>query len=80
MKWLAFAGDVSYQFLLSLNPLINFVRRHFGLGYWSLSAYAKRTVKDAVSLGVSVGMTFVFLTLCIAVIGWMFKTGYRLKS
>jgi UDP-2,3-diacylglucosamine pyrophosphatase LpxH len=49
MKWLAFAGDVSYQFLLSLNPLINFVRRHFGLGYWSLSAYAKRTVKDAVS-------------------------------
>jgi UDP-2,3-diacylglucosamine pyrophosphatase LpxH len=49
MKWLAFAGDVGYQFLLSLNPLINFVRRHFGLGYWSLSAYAKRTVKDAVS-------------------------------
>src|SRR6516162_1525280 len=49
MKWLAFAGDVGYQFLLSLNPLINFVRRRFGLGYWSLSAYAKRTVKDAVS-------------------------------
>ena len=49
MKWLAFAGDLSYQFLLSLNPLINFVRRRFGLGYWSLSAYAKRTVKDAVS-------------------------------
>src|SRR3954469_13571654 len=23
MKWLAFAGDLSYQFLLSLNPLIN---------------------------------------------------------
>ena len=49
MKWLAFAGDVSYQFLLSLNPLINFVRRRFGLGFWSLSAYAKRRVKDAVS-------------------------------
>src|SRR5215469_9009665 len=49
MRWLAFAGDLSYQFLLSLNPLINFVRRRFGLGYWSLSAYAKRTVKDAVS-------------------------------
>src|SRR5215217_276806 len=26
-KWLALAGDVGYQFLLSLNPLINFVRR-----------------------------------------------------
>jgi UDP-2,3-diacylglucosamine pyrophosphatase LpxH len=49
VKWLAFAGDVGYQFLLSLNPFINFVRRRFGLGYWSLSAYAKRRVKDAVS-------------------------------
>jgi UDP-2,3-diacylglucosamine pyrophosphatase LpxH len=49
VKWLAFAGDVGYQFLLSLNPLINLVRRRFGLGYWSLSAYAKRRVKDAVS-------------------------------
>ena len=49
MRWLAFAGDLGYQFLLSLNPLINFIRRRFGLGYWSLSAYAKRRVKDAVS-------------------------------
>jgi UDP-2,3-diacylglucosamine pyrophosphatase LpxH len=49
MRWLAFAGDLGYQFLLSLNPLINFLRRRFGFGYWSLSAYAKRTVKDAVS-------------------------------
>jgi UDP-2,3-diacylglucosamine pyrophosphatase LpxH len=48
-KWLAFAGDIGYQFLLSLNPLINFFRRRLGLGYWSLSAYAKRRVKDAVS-------------------------------
>jgi len=49
VKWLAFLGDVGYQFLLSLNPLINFFRRRFGLGYWSLSAYAKKRVKDAVS-------------------------------
>jgi UDP-2,3-diacylglucosamine pyrophosphatase LpxH len=48
-RWLAFAGDLGYQFLLGLNPLINFVRRWFGLGYWSLSAYAKRRVKDAVN-------------------------------
>jgi UDP-2,3-diacylglucosamine pyrophosphatase LpxH len=48
-RWLAFAGDVGYQFLLALNPLINFVRRRFGLGYWSLSAYAKKRVKDAVN-------------------------------
>jgi UDP-2,3-diacylglucosamine pyrophosphatase LpxH len=48
-RWLAFAGDVGYQFLLGLNPLINFARRRFGLGYWSLSAYAKKRVKDAVN-------------------------------
>ena len=48
-KWLAYLGDAGYQFLLSLNPAINFVRRRFGLGYWSLSAYAKKRVKDAVS-------------------------------
>lgn len=48
-RWLAFAGDVGYQLLLSLNPLINLVRRRFGLGYWSLSAYAKKRVKDAVN-------------------------------
>src|SRR5207249_11088723 len=46
VKWLAFAGDVGYQFLLSLNPAINFVRHRFGLGYWSLSAFAKQRVKD----------------------------------
>jgi len=49
VKWLAYVGDIGYQFLLSLNPAINFVRRNFGLGYWSLSAYAKQRVKDAVN-------------------------------
>ena len=49
VKWLAFAGDLGYQFLLCLNPAINLVRRRFGLGYWSLSAFAKQRVKDAVS-------------------------------
>ena len=48
-RWIAFAGDLGYQFLLSLNPVINFVRRLFGRDYWSLSAYAKKRVKDAVS-------------------------------
>ena len=49
VKWLAYLGDAGYQFLLSLNPAINFVRRRLGLGYWSLSAYAKKRVKDAVN-------------------------------
>jgi ABC-2 type transport system permease protein len=33
-----------------------------------------------VSVEVSVVMTLVFLALCVAVVRWMFKTGYRLKT
>ncbi|MBN1204324.1 MAG: ABC transporter permease [Myxococcaceae bacterium] len=33
-----------------------------------------------VSLGVSLGMTLVFLILCLTIVGWIFKTGYRLKA
>jgi ABC-2 type transport system permease protein len=33
-----------------------------------------------VSVGISLGMTLVFSTLCILTVSWMFKTGYRLKA
>ena len=33
-----------------------------------------------VSIGVSVAATFGFLAICLAVIAWMFRTGYRLKN
>jgi ABC-2 type transport system permease protein len=33
-----------------------------------------------VGVGVSLAMTLVFLALCLAIVGWMFKTGYRLKQ
>jgi len=33
-----------------------------------------------VSLGVSVGMTLVFLTACLAAVWWIFRSGYRLKA
>ena len=49
VKWLAYIGDVGYQFLLKLNRPINFLRRRFGLGHWSLSAYVKHRVKNAVA-------------------------------
>lgn len=48
-KWLAFLGDHSYRFLLSLNTPLNWIRRHLGLGYWSLSGYMKNRVKSAVN-------------------------------
>lgn len=33
-----------------------------------------------VGVGVSLGMTFVFLALCLAAVTWIFRTGWRLKS
>ncbi len=33
-----------------------------------------------VSIGISLGMTLVFLAACVTAIGWIFRTGYRLKS
>lgn len=47
-KWLARLGDWSYITLLKLNTVFNTVRRRFGLRYWSLSAYLKLKVKNAV--------------------------------
>jgi UDP-2,3-diacylglucosamine pyrophosphatase LpxH len=48
-KWLALLGDKGYEFALWLNRPLNWVRRRFGFGYWSLSAYLKYRVKKAVS-------------------------------
>ena len=33
-----------------------------------------------VGVGVSLGMTVAFMAACLAVIAWIFKTGYRLKA
>jgi len=48
-RWLAFLGDRAYALLLRLNVAFNAVRRRVGLPYWSLSAYVKHRVKNAVS-------------------------------
>ncbi|TIQ02354.1 MAG: sugar ABC transporter permease, partial [Mesorhizobium sp.] len=36
--------------------------------------------KADVSVGVSLGMTLVFLAACIAIVAWIFRTGYRLRN
>jgi ABC-2 type transport system permease protein len=41
---------------------------------WSFFGHAD------VSLGISLAMTLVFLAACIGVIGWIFRTGYRLRT
>lgn len=48
-KWLAFLGDYGYDIALWANRPLNWFRRHLGYGYWSLSAYLKHSVKQAVN-------------------------------
>ena len=48
-RWLAYLGDGAYETLLRVNTVFNVVRKHFGMEYWSLSAYLKNKVKNAVS-------------------------------
>jgi len=47
-RWLAFLGDRAYNAALAANHWINALRRWLGLPYWSLSAYLKQRVKNAV--------------------------------
>lgn len=49
MKWLALAGDVGYHALLILNRHFNRLRARLGYDYWSLSAFVKGKVKNAVN-------------------------------
>ena len=48
-RWLAFFGDWAYVTALALGRQISRVRRRLGLTYWSLSAWAKLRVKNAVN-------------------------------
>jgi UDP-2,3-diacylglucosamine pyrophosphatase LpxH len=48
-QWLAVIGDMGYSVLFTVNRYFNYLRSCFGLGYWSLSAYIKSKVKNAVN-------------------------------
>lgn len=47
-KWLAHLGDWAYGMALRLNDLLFQARKQLGLPYWSLSAWLKHKVKNAV--------------------------------
>ncbi len=47
-RFLALLGDGAYTMALVLNRYFNAVRRRLGYPYWSLSAWLKRQVKEAV--------------------------------
>src|SRR6202000_2986665 len=47
-KWLAHVGDWAYGVALRWNDILFAARKAFGLPYWSLSAWLKHKVKNAV--------------------------------
>lgn len=48
-KWLAHVGDSAYDLALWLNRIFNGVRQKLGFPYWSLAAFLKHKVKNAVA-------------------------------
>ncbi len=48
-RWLAKLGDIGYDAAMWANTPLNWVRQSLGLRYWSLSAFLKYRVKQAVS-------------------------------
>jgi ABC-2 type transport system permease protein len=59
-----------WQKITLLNPVVYLIS-----GFrWSFYGVAD------VNVAVSLGMTLLFMALCLAGIGWIFRTGYRLKN
>jgi ABC-2 type transport system permease protein len=59
-----------WQKVTLFNPVVYLIR-----GFrWSFYGVAD------VGVGVSVGMTLVFLAVCLAAVWWIFRSGYRLKA
>lgn len=48
-RWLAMLGATLYDLILALSVPVHRLRRRLGLDYWSLAAYLKRRVKNAVN-------------------------------
>ncbi|TAL78347.1 MAG: ABC transporter permease [Burkholderiaceae bacterium] len=59
-----------WQKVTLLNPVVYLISAF----RWSFYGVAD------VNIAVSAIMTLIFLLVCIAIVAWMFKTGYRLKS
>jgi ABC-2 type transport system permease protein len=59
-----------WQKIALFNPLVYLIS-----GFrWSFFEIAD------VNVGISLAMTMLFLAICLAIVWWMFKTGYRLKN
>ncbi len=49
-KFLTLLGDAAYSVLLQLNRAVNFIRRKLDFPYWSIAAYLKHKIKNAVNV------------------------------
>ncbi len=59
-----------WQNIALLNPVVYLIS-----GFrWSFYEIAD------VSIWLSLGMTFAFLAICMVLVWWIFRTGYRLKN
>jgi len=76
---LAFLGGSFYSISM-LPPLWQTVTL-FNPVVYLISGFRWSFYENAdVSVGVSIGVTAVFLLICMVVVWWIFKTGYRLKT
>jgi UDP-2,3-diacylglucosamine pyrophosphatase LpxH len=48
-KFISILGDMAYNFLLSCNNILYYIRSFFGFNYWSLSKYIKNKTKQAIN-------------------------------
>lgn len=46
-RWLHYAGDKGYDFILLINRHLGRLRKLFGLKYWSLASFIKNNLKNA---------------------------------
>jgi ABC-2 type transport system permease protein len=59
-----------WQRITLVNPIVYLIS-----GFrWSFFGIAD------VSIGISIAMTFAFLAICLVIVWWMFRTGYKLKK
>ena len=59
-----------WQTITLFNPVVYLVS-----GFrWSFYGIAD------VSVGISIAMTLVFLAICLTIVWWIFRTGYKIKK
>jgi ABC-2 type transport system permease protein len=76
---LAFLGGSFYS--INMLPPVWQTVTHFNPVVYLISGFRWSFYENSdVGVGVSIAMTCIFLAICLSIIAWIFKTGYRLRS